>query len=276
MFSPFSREGRGVHTGRIATVQVEVGPPGSGVVFVCQMGEIPASPDTLSASGERATSLEFEGRIVRTVEHLLSALVMAGERDVRLTLEGGDEVPILDGGAERWMQALLDHGAKENVAFVEIGEEVRVRRGDSYARLTPVREQRPPTYAVYLDFEEYGLGTQHICFRPGADSFFSDIAPARTFALLEEIEELWSRGLARGGDLESALVIGKQGVVNPGGERFENEPARHKMLDAIGDLSLLGGLPFADLHLEKPGHHLLHELVVKASTCCRPSKGEDR
>lgn len=278
MFSSFSREGKGIHSGGKATVHIEAGEPGSGIVFVHRLDEIPATPETIASESERATCLTYRGHSIRTVEHLLSALVMVGERDVRVTLVGGDEIPILDGSALPWMESLLDHGATQKVAFVDLGAEVEVKRGKSYGRITPVKRSAAPLYKVRLDFEQLGQLSQEFSFRPGVDSYLTDVAPARTFACLSEIRGLWARGLAKGGDLNSALVLDKSGVVNPGGARFENEPARHKMLDAIGDLSLLGGLPFANISLIRPGHRLLHDLIQAAKSKIERAgaEGEER
>lgn len=266
MFSPFTKSGPGLHTGRHSEVLVEMGLPGSGTLFIVDDFEIPAAPAFISQSHNRATALTRENKSVSTTEHLMAALAAFGETDARIFVEG-DEIPILDGSAMPWVEALLDSGAEPGPRFVGISREICVDLGDSKARLVPLGPDRRPVIKVSIDFSNAFVGRQAIWYHPKEDDFVEEVAPARTFALESEVAAILDSGLARGGSLDCAVIIGPSGPLNPGGLRFPDEPVRHKLLDAIGDLALIGGLPWATVELERPGHRLLHELASKAFDC---------
>ncbi|MCP4675322.1 MAG: UDP-3-O-[3-hydroxymyristoyl] N-acetylglucosamine deacetylase [Deltaproteobacteria bacterium] len=269
MFAPFLKEGVGLHTGEYARAVVEMGMPGTGVVFFTSDQAIPAGPDFVSPSQELATTLVRSGKRVATVEHLLAALAAFGETDVRISLEG-EEVPILDGSSLPWVRALEEAGAEPGPRFVYLEEEFEVKADESSARMRPIGPEGEPSFQVAIDFSTLELGAQELSFHPLRDDFAAEIAPARTFALESEVDAIQGAGLALGGSLDCALVLGKRGPLNPEGQRFDDEPVRHKMLDALGDLFLLGGLPWAEVTLFKPGHRLLHELVRQAAPHCTP------
>jgi len=263
-FEPFSREGVGVHTGERGSVRVSSGPARSGVVFATARGELLLRPAAIAADSRRATDLVGGAARVGTVEHLLAALAWFGVSGARIEVDG-PELPILDGGAARWVEALAGAGAVPGPAFVRIRGPVRASIGESAGEIAPLAPGEAPVYSVALDFGGAPIGDPAAAFRPLEDDFASAIAPARSFALLEEVEALRGQGLARGGSLDNALVIGGDGPVNPEGMRFPNEPARHKLLDAVGDLSILGGLPWARVTLVRPSHALNHALVANAA-----------
>jgi UDP-3-O-[3-hydroxymyristoyl] N-acetylglucosamine deacetylase len=204
------------------------------------------------------TALTANEKTVRTVEHLLAALSAVTEPDVLVTVDG-PEVPILDGSAAPWYRALLDAGATPGFRFFDLTDDLTVHSSDSVARVRRLRSGEVPTVCVKLDFKELHGGDEYH-FHPSLDDF-ETIALARTFAFEKDLQGIFDTGLAKGGSLDNAVVLGKNGPVNPEGLRFEDEPLRHKMLDVIGDLALLGGLPRARIHLLRPGHHLLHALV---------------
>jgi UDP-3-O-[3-hydroxymyristoyl] N-acetylglucosamine deacetylase len=267
MFAPFVKTGMGVHSGRESTILVEAGLLESGVCFLVGDKVIPARPGFIDGAQARATALKRDNARVCTVEHLLAALTAFGETDVRIAVEG-EEVPILDGSALPFAEALMEMGAELGPRFVELAEEVVVEQGDSRACLTPVGPSGEPFIKVDVDFGRSELAAAEVIYYPRRDDFFKQLAPARTFAFESDLNEIFGAGLARGGSLDCALVLGEHGPVNPEGMRFEDEPARHKLLDAIGDLSLLGGLPRAEVRLVRPGHRLLHALVRKATPFC--------
>ncbi len=269
MFAPFLKEGIGLHTGEHVRTVVEMGMPGTGVVFFASDQAIPACPDSVSTSQELATTLVHSGKRVTTVEHLLAALAAFGETDVRITIEG-EEVPILDGSALPWVRALEEAGAEPGPRFVHLEKNIEVRAGESSARMRPIGPESEPSLHVAIDFSTSELGAQEFSFHPLREDFAAEIAPARTFALESDIGAIQGRGFARGGSLDCALVLGKSGPLNPEGQRFDDEPVRHKLLDAVGDLFLLGGLPWAEVTLVKPGHRLLHELAGQAAPHCTP------
>ncbi len=267
MFAPFIKEGIGLHTGKASRIVVEMGLPDSGVVFLSDDEIIPAHPKYVSPSHERATALVGDHQTVSTVEHLLAALLAFGETDVRISVEG-PEIPILDGSALPFALALEEMGADPNPHFVYISKPVVASHQNARAQITPIGPEREPFVHVVIDFERPELKPEEFTYYPLRDSFLSCVAPARTFAFEADVESILQAGLGHGGSLDCALILGQNGPVNPEGMRFENEPVRHKLLDALGDLFLLGGLPFAEIHLEKPGHRLLHELTRRAMPSC--------
>jgi UDP-3-O-[3-hydroxymyristoyl] N-acetylglucosamine deacetylase len=263
-FRPFSRDGVGVHTGAHGSVRVCPGPERGGIVFATARGEIALRPEAIADDSRRATDLARGSARVRTVEHLAAALAWFGITDARIEMEG-PEIPILDGSAAPWVQALAEAGAVPAPAFVRFREPLRVSIDASSGEIVPLAPGEPPVYTVELDFGSAPIGPSRATFRPLEDDFATAIAPARTFALVEDVDALRARDLARGGSLDNALVIGVDGPLNPGGMRFPDEPARHKLLDAIGDLAILGGLPWARVTLVRPLHALNHALAARAA-----------
>jgi UDP-3-O-[3-hydroxymyristoyl] N-acetylglucosamine deacetylase len=264
MFEPFSRTGVGMHTGEQSRVRVEPTDAGRGLVFETSAGPIPARSDTIDRESARSTDLVCRGARIRTVEHLLAALAWCGERDATIAVDG-PEIPILDGSAGPWIASLLAAGATPGPRFIGLGEPVEVEIGGSRARLDPCGPDREPVYRVELRYDDARIGPSESELRPASQDFVSAIAPARTFALEREVAEIREAGLGRGGSLGNALIIGEHGPLNPCGMRFADEPARHKLLDAIGDLSLLGGLPWAAFTAVAPGHALNHAIVRRAA-----------
>jgi UDP-3-O-[3-hydroxymyristoyl] N-acetylglucosamine deacetylase len=264
MPSPFFAEGVGLHTGEPARVAVEPGLPGTGLIFEAGGGTIPASCETIARDAERGTDLVAGPARVCTVEHLLAALWWFGVADARIRIDG-PEIPALDGGAAGWCALLAEAGAVPGPRLFALARPLEVRgEGGARALLVPVDTRDLVSVRVELRFDDPAIGAQDFSFSAETDDFVTAVAPARTFALIAEVEWLRARGLARGGGLHNALVLGPDGPLNPGGARFANEPARHKLLDALGDLSLLGGLPRARIDLVRPGHRLLHAVVRAA------------
>jgi UDP-3-O-[3-hydroxymyristoyl] N-acetylglucosamine deacetylase len=272
VFATFELSGAGVHTGALARARVAPGAPGTGIRFATPDGELSARVANLDLAAARATDLTDGTSRVRTVEHLLAALSWYGERDVRVAIDG-PEIPILDGSAAPWCAALARGGAVRSPRFFPLAAPLEVARGSSVARLEPLPESASPRYRVELEFPPELAPSQHAELRPTREDFVSEIAPARTFALAAEVPAILGAGLGRGGSLDNALVIGPDGPLNPGGERLPNEPARHKLLDALGDLALLGAWPWAELTLLRPGHRLLHALVAElAPVAAEPAR----
>jgi len=264
MFEPFSRRGVGVHTGVPCEVCVAPAEPGTGLVFETAAGSIPASPEAIDPDSRRATDLLRDGARVRTVEHLLAALAWFGEGDATIAVDG-PEIPVLDGSAGPWAASLLAAGATPGPRYVAVDEPIAVELEGSVARLVPIDPGDAPVFRVELRFDDAPIGPPVAELDLARDDFVAAIAPARTFVLERDVEQIRAAGLGRGGCLDNALIIGEKGPLNPCGARFADEPARHKLLDAIGDLSLLGGLPRARLEAVRPGHRVMHELVRHAA-----------
>lgn len=268
----FERSGVGLHSGVTTQVRVLPAEPGEGRYFV--RVDLPGQPripatETAIAQTVLSTELASGSASVCTVEHLLAALLGMGVEDARIELDG-PEVPLLDGSAQRWVEAILAAGLRTQDATttgLSLMEPIWVYQGDAFVAAIPSPELR---FTYGIDFELPAIGKQWFSWSPGQNwaagraSFAQDIAPARTFGLAHQIEFLQSQGLIKGGSLENALVCGREGWLNPP-LRFVDEPVRHKLLDLIGDLSLLGTLPSAH-YLAYKASHALHTQLVRSIT----------
>ncbi len=253
--------GVGLHSGITTTVKLLPGEVGKGHYFVrVDLPEKPIIPACLEYVSQTTLSTELAvGEIkVRTIEHLLAALAGCGVEDVRIEIDGA-EVPLLDGSAKLWIEAILDSpteivsSQKLNIdPKITITEPIWVRHGDAFVAAIPSPELR---FTYGIDFPYEAIGNQWYSWHPQRESFIETIAPARTFGFTEQIEQLQQAGLIKGGNLDNALVCSLEGWLNPP-LRFDNEPVRHKLLDLIGDLSLLGKFPLAHFLAYKASHSL--------------------
>ncbi|MGB7443699.1 MAG: UDP-3-O-acyl-N-acetylglucosamine deacetylase [Coleofasciculaceae cyanobacterium] len=293
----FECSGIGLHSGLQTTVRVQPTNSGKGRYFVRVdlPGEpvIPARVDAVcgtTLSTELQSATDKNARL-RTVEHLLAALSASGVDDAQIEIDG-PEVPLLDGSALPWVEAIAQvgvvchedgeqgsRGAGEQgersltnltaspchrvTASIEtpspfvLQEPVWVYQGDAFVVAMPA----PTTKFTYgIEFEISAIGKQWHSWSPGEESFAQEIAPARTFGLAQQVEQLRNHGLIKGGSLENALVCNDQGWLNPP-LRFANEPVRHKLLDLVGDLSLLGNFPVAHFLAYKASHNLHVQLA---------------
>lgn len=262
--NPISQTGIGLHSG--VEVQVTISPAAvnAGRVFVrSDLPDSPVIPAAVASVKQTllSTELAVGPATVRTVEHLLAALVGLGIDNVRVEVNG-PEMPLLDGSARVWAEALQAAGSEmqaDDRTPMTVKAPIWVRDQDAFVVAMPAAETRL-TYGIDFDLE--AIGNQWHSWSPNTQSFTEDIAPARTFGLAHQIQYLRQQGLIKGGSLENALVCDRTGWVNPP-LRFENEPARHKLLDLIGDLSLLGSLPVAHVIAYKASH-ALHTQLAKA------------
>lgn len=251
-------EGIGIHTGEPCRVTIEPGVKEDGIVFVRGFAEIPARAEFVTDTS-RCTKLSADDESVSTVEHLMSALVGLGVPWARVTVDG-PELPILDGSAQGWVNALRKLGAGRdlsptyrnyNVHLKEISEPIRVDgKNGSYIAATPAEKL---SITLTIEYDHPVIGSQTAYFTEG-DDYATEIAPARTFGLRSEVDALLAAGLAKGGSLDNAVIVENDGYSTP--LRFPNELARHKILDLLGDLYLSGGLPKADIIAVKPSHTL--------------------
>ena len=259
-------EGVGLHSG--VKIRVRLSPTGAeeGRYFVridlSESAVIPAGLDAVSQT-TLSTELARGDAKVRTVEHLLAALVGCGIDAVRIEIDGA-EVPLLDGSARDWVEAIASAGVRsisgesDSVAPT-ISTPIWIQDGDSFVAAIPAPEIR---FTYGIDFDYSAIGNQWYSWSPLQEDFAQAIAPARTFGFADQIEQLRQAGLIKGGSLENALVCDRLGWVNPP-LRFNNEPVRHKLLDLIGDLSLLGTIPVAHFLAYKASHKL-HIQLAKA------------
>lgn len=252
-----SIEGVGLHSGHPVRATLRPAPPDHGIVFVRADHpdtDIPAALES-AANYDHATTLSLRGVSIGTVEHVLSAAAGEGLDNCRIEIEG-PEVPILDGSALPFVRLLHAAGFERQGASVRpltLQRSVEVTRGDRSIRFTPDGAGLTVTYEI--DFPHPIVGRQSLTVTVGPEEYASAIAPARTFGFLREIEIMRARGLARGGNLHNAVVLDEEGIIS-GPLRFRDEFVRHKVLDLIGDLSLLGAPLKGHVHARKAGHAL--------------------
>lgn len=272
--TPVQCEGVGLHSGVPVTVSLYPASAGEGRYFVrTDLPGHPRIPASLEVVDQTILSTELcqgEAR-VRTVEHLLAALVSAGIDNLRIHIDG-PEVPLLDGSARGWVEAIEGAGSLDQqspaASPIELSQPVSVQEGDAWVAAFPAAACRL-TYGI--DFEVPAIGQQWFSWQPNPTDlhdFATAIAPARTFGLAHQIDYLRAQGLIKGGSLENALVCSQEGWINPP-LRFVNEPVRHKLLDLIGDLSLLGVLPQAHVVAYKASHRL-HINLARAIQALMP------
>ena len=256
--------GTGLHSGRAVTMHLVPAAPENGIVFVRSDEGGARIPARLENAGPSfyATVLEKDGASVSTIEHLMAALYALQVDDLDVQIDG-PEVPILDGSSKPFVDALLDAGFAEHDVprqFIHVVKPISVAHEEKTVSVHPCPEFRV-TYAI--DFDHAKLGYQELTASLWrADQFAEKLAPARTFTFEREIEALRARGLAQGGSLENAVVIGDAGILNPA-LRFPDEFVRHKMLDLTGDLSLLGHPLLGHVVAYRAGHDLPARLARK-------------
>ncbi|MEL6815590.1 MAG: UDP-3-O-acyl-N-acetylglucosamine deacetylase, partial [Cyanobacteria bacterium J06598_3] len=276
--------GVGLHLGQQTTVRLLPAEPNEGRYFV--RTDLDAMSGTafprIAATVDRVVQTQLSTELgvgegpdaptVRTVEHLLSALVALEIDNVRIEISG-PELPLLDGSAKEWMAAIAPAGTTAQSApracRTAPTEPISVCSGDALVTAFPSSELR---FSYGIDFELAAIGNQWHSWSPAQDDFSAEIAPARTFGLAHQIDYLREQGLIKGGSLENALVCGNDGWINPP-LRFDNEPARHKLLDLVGDLSLLGDIPKAHYVAYKASHGLHVALAKKLLAVCTVSSG---
>ncbi len=258
-----SISGIGLHSGKRVTVVLSPGKANSGIRFqrsdLAGKPEIPADVRFVHST-TLATTLSSNGVKISTVEHLMSALWALGIDNMLCSVEG-EEVPILDGSAAPWANLLKKAGVKSQRAskrFLVAHKTIEIREGNKWAILRPSREFR---IRYSIDFPHPVIGKQEFEFNASTD-FLKEIAPCRTFGFLKDVERMQAMGLALGGSLQNAVVLDDQRALNPEGLRFPNEFVRHKILDAIGDFSLIGYPILADIELHRAGHEMQTRLVA--------------
>jgi len=261
--APFSLSGIGLHSGEQVSVTVKPAPVDAGRYFIYENTKIPANTSVVLGS-QLSTELRQDGTGVRTVEHLLAALFGMGVHNAAIELDR-PELPILDGSALPWVEAIAKVGIEmqiEGDRVVALTAPITVAKGDSFVTAIPADTLR---FTYGIQFPTKAIGEQWFSWSPEinkfSEQFAADIAPARTFTLAAFIEQARAAGLIKGGSLDNAIVCDGDRWVNPP-LRFDNEPCRHKLLDLIGDISLLGFLPRAHILAYKASHNLHAEFAI--------------
>ena len=257
--------GVGLHTGQKVRMSLRPAPPDTGIVFrridLPSPVDIPARAE-LVGDARLASTLIKDGAKVHTVEHLMSALSGLGIDNAFVDLDS-PELPILDGSASPFALLLQQAGLEEQGApkrFLRVKKTVEVKDGDKWARLEPYEGFR---LSFSIDFRHPAIErtTQSVSVDFAETSYLKEIARARTFGFMHEVEDLKGSGLALGGGLDNAVVLDDQGVLNADGLRFADEFIRHKLLDAIGDLYLIGRPLLGAFSAHKSGHALNNKLA---------------
>ncbi|MCE2574763.1 UDP-3-O-acyl-N-acetylglucosamine deacetylase [Komagataeibacter sp. FNDCR2] len=269
---PISSVGTGLHTGARITLRLSPAPENTGIVFRREdRGDLPplaAHYDTvvdtrLSTVLAHDPQADASARIA-TVEHLMAALAGCGIDNVFIDVNG-PEIPVFDGSAAEFVFLIECAGIRPQAAprrNIYINRTVRVEDGDAYAELSPSREPGL-LIDISIDFPAAAIGRQRYTARMDSRHFHKQLSAARTFVLQPEIEHLHAIGLARGGSLDNAIVVSGDHVLNPTGLRHPDEFVRHKVLDAIGDLHLAGGMIHGYFRGHKSGHTLNNRLLRK-------------
>jgi UDP-3-O-[3-hydroxymyristoyl] N-acetylglucosamine deacetylase len=252
--------GTGVHSGKPVTVNFLPADADTGVVFNLSTGsgsrEFRALVAEVGATDLCTMLGDPAGEHIATVEHLMATLFGLGIDNIVIEIDG-HEVPILDGSAVAFVEA-IDQAGIETLAvkrrYIRVVKPVRIENGASWAEFRPYSGTR---FEVEIDFESPAIGRQLFASDINPDIFRQDIARARTFGFMKDVERLWAAGYALGSSLENSLVIGDDNrVINMGGLRYPNEFARHKTMDAMGDLALAGARFIGCFRSYRGGHRM--------------------
>lgn len=247
--------GIGLHGGKPVRVVIRPAPVDAGLSFVRSDlgGRIAVSPANWVEATLCTILRNSDGHEVRTVEHLLAALHGCGVHNAVIEIDG-PEVPILDGSAAPFVRCILEAGLIETaapVSVLRVLRDVTVRRGEARASLRPASEFR---MSFDIEFPDPAIGQQSASMGLHNGTFLRELSDCRTFCMRGDVEMMQANGLALGGTLENAVVFDAGKVLSPGGLRRRDEPVRHKMLDAMGDLYVLGRPLFGHYEGVRAGH----------------------
>jgi UDP-3-O-[3-hydroxymyristoyl] N-acetylglucosamine deacetylase len=263
-----SASGVGLHTGQKVRITLRPAPIDSGIVFrrvdLDAPVDIPARAELVGEARLASTLVKGEVR-VHTVEHLMSALGGLGVDNAYVDLDA-PELPIMDGSASPFVLLIQQAGIEEQAAakkFLRVTRRVEVKDGDKWARFDPYEGYRL-SFSIEFRHPVIERSTQSVTVDFAETSYLKEIARARTFGFMHEVEDLRDSGLALGGGLDNAVVLDEYRVLNAEGLRFADEFIRHKLLDAIGDLYLLGHPLLGAFTAHKSGHALNNRLLRAA------------
>jgi UDP-3-O-[3-hydroxymyristoyl] N-acetylglucosamine deacetylase len=254
--------GIGLHKGEPIQITLEPLEANSGIVFYrSDVGmSVKAEPGSV-VNTQMATVIGDGQNYISTIEHLLSAVYSYGIDNILISVDSA-EVPVMDGSGASFCMMLDEAGRREldeNKSVLIIKKEVRVVDGEKYAKVSPSSKVK---YDFVIDFPHPVIGRQEYSFEFSKKAYLEEISRARTFGFLKDVQYLRSRGLALGGSLENAIVMDDKKILNPEGLRFSGEFVRHKILDALGDLALLGA-PVIGNYESFAGSHNLNHLLTK-------------
>ena len=255
--------GIGLHSGKKVKLTIKPAPPNSGISFeridVSPSCNVRATFDNVVATN-MATTIGFNGYSVSTIEHIMAAFFGMGIDNVLVQVDG-EEIPIMDGSSAPFIFLLKKAGftmQNSHKKFLLVKKSVKVEDGNRSVKLNPSNELKI-TYKIDFDHPLIQNQSYEISFSQSA--FINEISTARTFGFLKDVQTLWNNGLAKGGSLDNAIVVDDFRVLNDDGLRYKNEFVRHKLLDFIGDLSILGYIPIGHFIVERSGHSLNQKLL---------------
>lgn len=258
-------EGIGIHSGEKAKVTFKPAPANTGVYFV--RSDLPKKP-FLKVSAKNVTAVSYQTGLsgpdfqVSTIEHCISALSALRIDNIYIELDG-PEIPICDGSAKFFLKALLQGELielDESRKYCYITEPISYVEGDKSAYVLPYHGLR---LTVAIDFTHPVIGKQNFDIEVNEQTFFREIANARTFGFLKDVDSLKAQGLAKGGSLNNCIVLDENKIINTEGLRYKDEFVRHKALDALGDLVTLEMPLMGHVVLNKAGHDIMNKLINK-------------
>ena len=255
--------GIGLHKGVPVHLRLEPMESNSGIVFFRSDAgvSIPLTPQSV-VDTKMATVIGKDGVSISTIEHMLSAIYAYGIDNIRVIVNA-DEVPVMDGSSMSFCMLLDEAGIMQQESpkkIMRIKKEVEVKEGDKYVRLSPSDDL---SYDFTIKFSHPAIDQQSYVLKFTKENYKKEIARARTFGFVHEVQYLRSKGLALGGSLENAVVLDDKKVLNPEGLRFSDEFVRHKILDAIGDMSLIGMNFIGNYEAFAGSHDLNHKLTLE-------------
>lgn len=259
-----SCEGIGLHTGKPVTMLLKPAPTDTGIVFIrTDLGNamIKAIAENTAATSY-ATTLSRNNASISTVEHLLAAFAGLSIDNVYVELDAA-EVPIMDGSARQFVRLIAATGIETQEKLqpvIKITTPVFVREGNKQLAIWPAEK---PSISYFIDFNHPLLKEQSLNYRISEESFLREVSDARTFGFLSDVEMLRANGLAKGGSMDNAVILGEEAVLNKDGLRYKDEFVRHKILDIIGDLSLAGMPIIGHIVAHKSGHALNALMIDK-------------
>lgn len=263
--APVICNGVGVHSGKQVGLTIKPADANHGIKFI--RTDLPNSPCVPARFNKvvdtsQATVIGSDGFIISTPEHLMAALAGLGIDNALVEVDAY-ELPIMDGSAGHYVQAINSVGVRVQSSprcFFRITSPIELADGGKFVGIYPAPHFR---ISCTIDFDHPLIGTQTISIVVTPESFTREIANARTFGFLHEVEYMKKFDLAKGASLDNTVVIGADGVLNPGGLRFADEFVRHKMLDCIGDFALLGLPLMGHVITRRSGHHFNHAFLQK-------------
>ena len=254
--------GIGLHKGSPVKLRLEPLESNSGIVFHRSdvNVSIPLIPQNV-VDTKMATVIGKDGHVISTIEHLLSAVYAYGIDNLRVIVDA-DEVPVMDGSSASYCMLLDEAEVVEQdipKKIMRIKKDIEVREGEKYVKLSPSPDLQ---YDFTIKFPHPVIQKQEFVLKFTKESYKKEISRARTFGFLHEVQYLRSKGLALGGSLENAIVLDEKKILNPEGLRFDDEFVRHKILDAIGDMSLIGMNFIGNYEALAGSHDLNHKLTL--------------